>query len=287
MILLIGLAVLIIIVGIYTLIGSYITQYTMNGGKTPEQIIAAHKNDDASSRFLVKYPEADIRTTKNILMAFGFIFAFGTSVYAFKYKNTTENSITLAATEIDEDFEVDAPPTEQVKPPPPPPPPPPPEIEVVEDEEILDDEPKIEDTEVEADEEVEIPEAPIEEEEEEVVEEKIFMVVEDMPKFKGCEGLSGEAAKACTNKKIQEYALTVDYPQIAVDSDIEGKVYVSFVVGKDGKITDVTLLRGVHKLIDNAALKHIKKMPKFASPGKQRGKSVRVKYQIPIVFRIG
>ena len=265
----------------------YLTQFTMNGGKTPEQIIESHKDDDANKRFLVKYPEADIRTTKMVLLALGFIFAFGTSVYAFKYKNTLENNVTLANTEIDEDFEVDAPPTEQVKPPPPPPPPPPPEIEVVDDDEILEDEPEIEDLEVEADEEIEIPEAPEEEPEEEVKEEKIFLVVEDMPKFKGCENLSGEAAKACTGNKIREFAAKVEFPDAALSNDIEGKVYVSFVVGKDGKITDVELLRGVHKLLDNAALRHIKNMPKFASPGKQRGKSVRVKYQIPIVFQIG
>ena len=217
------------------------------------------------------------------MMAMGFIFAFGSSIYAFTYSNKSSEVISLASMEVDEDFEVEAPQTEQVKPPPPPPPPPP-EIEVVDDEEILEDEPEIEDTEIEEDEVVEVPE--VAEEEEEVVEQEIFTVVEDMPKYKGCEGMSGAAASACTMQKIQGYTARVDYPQIAVDNDIEGKVYISFVVNHKGEVSDVTLLRGVDKLIDNAAMKHIRNMPKFASPGKQRGKAVKVKYNIPIVFKL-
>ena len=139
--------------------------------------------------------------------------------------------------------------------------------------------------EIEEDEVVEVPE--VAEEEEEVVEQEIFTVVEDMPKFKGCESLSGDAATACTMQKIQAYTAKVDYPQIAIDNDIEGKVYISFVVDRDGSVKEVTLLRGVDKLLDNAAMKHIKGLPKFASPGKQRGKAVKVKYNIPIVFKLG
>lgn len=274
-----GVAVLIV----YYFISKYATLFGMNGGKNEDQIIEANQ-DNEQKRFLVKYPEADIKTGRNIVMAFGFIFAFGTSIYAFNYANKKTEVMELASMEIEEDFEVEAPQTEQ-KPPPPPPPPPPPEIEVVEDDQILEEEPEIQDTEIEADEEIEVPEVP--EEEEEVVEETIFTVVEDMPKFKGCESMSGAAATQCTMKKIQEYAYKVDYPQIAIDNDIEGKVYISFVVGKDGKVTDVKLLRGVDKLLDNAAMKHIKSMPKFASPGKQRGKAVKVKYNIPIVFKLG
>lgn len=268
---------------LFILASKYITLFSMNGGKSEEQIIEAHKEDE-HKRFLVKYPEADIRTGRYVLLAFGFIFAFGSSIYAFTYANKKTETFVLNDMDVEVDTEVEAPQTEQLKPPPPPPPPPP-EIEVVDDEEILEDEPEIEDTEIEEDEVVEVPD--VAEEEEEVVEQEIFTVVEDMPKFKGCENLSGDAATQCTMQKIQAYTAKVDYPQIAIDNDIEGKVYIRFVVDAKGKVSDVKLLRGVDKLLDNAAMKHIKNMPAFASPGKQRGKPVKVQYNIPIVFRLG
>lgn len=268
---------------LYILGSKFLTAFSMNGGKNEEQIIESHK-ENTTKRFLVKYPEADIRTSRNVLMALGFIFAFGSSIYAFTYANKNSETIKLAQMDIEDDFEIEAPQTEQLKPPPPPPPPPP-EIEVVDDEEILEDEPEIEDTEIEEDEVVEVPE--VAEEEEEVVEQEIFTVVEDMPKFKGCENLSGDAATQCTMQKIQAYTAQVDYPQIAIDNDIEGKVYIRFVVDAKGKVSEVKLLRGVDKLLDNAAMKHIKNMPAFASPGKQRGKAVKVQYNIPIVFKLG
>lgn len=270
-------------ISLYVVFCKYLSAYLMNGGKNEEQIIAINKEKEQKNRFAVKFPEAEIRTVQVMLLAFGFVFAFGSSIYAFNYANKKTETMALASLEIEEDFEVEAPQTEQVKPPPPPPPPPP-EIEVVEDEKILEEEPEIQDTEIEDDEVIEVPEEIIEEE---VVEQEIFTVVEDMPKFKGCEGMKGEAAIQCTNGKLQEYLYKVDYPQIAVDNDIEGKVYISFVVGKDGKVEDVTLLRGADKLIDNAALKHVKNMPKFASPGKQRGKAVKVKYSVPMIFKLG
>lgn len=271
-----------ILVGYYFL-SKFLTLFSMNGGKNEDQIIEANQ-DNKRKRFLVKYPEADINTGKNLLMALGFIFAFGTSLSAFNYAAKKTEVMALSSMTVDEDFEVEAPQTEQVKPPPPPPPPPP-EIEVVKDDKILEKEPEIKSTEIEKEEKVVVP--LVIEKEKEVVEQEIFTVVEDMPKFKGCENLKGEAAAQCTMAKIQEYTFKVDYPQIAVDNDIEGKVYISFVVDQNGEVQDVTLLRGADKLLDNAAMKHIKNMPKFASPGKQRGKAVKVKYNIPIVFKLG
>ena len=126
---------------------------------------------------------------------------------------------------------------------------------------------------------------------EEVAEEQevtVFMVVENMPIFsKDCLSESSDETIDCTNKKVQEYVSQVDYPQEAIDKDIEGKVFVSFTVEKDGSIGDVMLLRGVDPLLDNAALDHIKNMPAFYKPGFQRGKEVRVKYNFPIVFKLG
>lgn len=273
-------------ISLYVLVCKFLSAYIMNGGKNEEQIIAVNKEKEQKNRFAVKFPEAEIKTVQVMVMALGFVFAFGTSIYAFNFANKKTETMSLASLEVEEDFEVEAPQTEQVKPPPPPPPPPP-EIEVVEDEKILDDEPEIEDTEIEDDEIIEVPEII---EEEEVEEQTIFTVVEDMPKFKGCENLKGAAAEKCTMDAIMKHAAlkgAEEYPAIAIDNDIEGKVYVSFVVDKDGSIKDVTLMRGADKLLDKAAIKVVESIPKFASPGKQRGKSVKVKYIIPIVFKLG
>ena len=78
----------------------------------------------------------------------------------------------------------------------------------------------------------------------------------------------------------------VSYPQVAVDNDIQGKVFLSFIVDVDGSVIEVTLLRGVNKHLDDAALKHLRNMPSFLSPGFQRGKPVKVKYNIPVNFQL-
>lgn len=155
---------------------------------------------------------------------------------------------------------------------------------MVEDDEILEDEPEIEDIEIEEDEIIEVPDII---EEEVVVEQEIFTIVEDMPKFKGCENLSGNEATTCTNTEIQKFiAKNIVYPPMALENDIEGKVFVRFVVNPKGEVTDVTIAKGADSLLDNAALKLVKTMPKF-TPGKQRGKAVPVQYIIPINFKIG
>ena len=126
-------------------------------------------------------------------------------------------------------------------------------------------------------------------EEDEIYEDNIdevFSIVEEMPKYKGCENLDGDEASQCTMLGIQKYIAKIDYPQIAMDNDIEGKVWMEFVVDKTGSVTDVKLLRGVDKLLDNAAIQHIKKMPRFASSGKQKGKPVTVTYKVPISFQL-
>lgn len=75
------------------------------------------------------------------------------------------------------------------------------------------------------------------------------------------------------------------YPSEALDSLIQGTVYVKFIVAKDGSITDVKVARGVHPLLDDAAVKVVLKMPRW-SPGKQLGKPVRSIYFLPISFQL-
>ena len=114
-------------------------------------------------------------------------------------------------------------------------------------------------------------EAPVEEEEEEV----IFMVVETMPEFPG-----GQQALF---KYLGE---NVKYPVIAQENGIQGRVICQFVVNKDGSIVDVVVVRSSGEpSLDKEALRVINSMPKW-KPGKQRGKPVRVKYTVPVNFRL-
>jgi len=260
-----------------------VSYFLLSGGKSQEQIVDKYKGTkEAKSVFVKKYEEADTSQVRTALLAFGAVLAFSSSIYALTWRDKPIVVEKLVMETIEEEFEVEPPPTEQVKPPPPPPPPP--DIQVVEDDEILEDEPEIEEIEIEEDEVIEIPE--VIEEEEVVVEQEIFTIVEEMPRFKGCEKVAKEEVKACTDSEILKYITkNVVYPQMAIENDIQGKVYVRFIVDSDGKVTDVSIAKSADKLLEQAALKVVKSFPQF-TPGKQRGKSVRVQYVIPVNFKL-
>jgi protein TonB len=108
----------------------------------------------------------------------------------------------------------------------------------------------------------------------EPVAEEIFTFVEEYPEF-----LGGE-------KALYEYIKNnVNYSELAIKTNIEGTVYVEFVVEKDGSISDVKVLRGIGGGCDEEAVRVVKSMPKW-KPGKQRGQPVRVYYTLPIDFKI-
>lgn len=159
--------------------------------------------------------------------------------------------------------------------PPPPPPPPPPAaiadmITIVDDNEDIEDEMEMEDT--EADENTAVEVAQVVEEEETAAEEEVFNIVEDMPEFPG-----GQMAL------LKFIAKSVKYPVIAQENGIQGRVFVAFVVNKDGSVTDVRIARGVDPSLDKEAIRVVKSLPKW-KPGMQRGKPVRVSYSVPINF---
>ena len=105
-------------------------------------------------------------------------------------------------------------------------------------------------------------------------ENKVFDVVEQMPSFPG-----GNAA-------LMNYlGQNIKYPVIAEENGIQGRVICAFVVNRDGSVVDAEVLRGVDPSLDKEALRVIGTMPKW-KPGKQRGKPVRVKYTVPITFRL-
>lgn len=105
-------------------------------------------------------------------------------------------------------------------------------------------------------------------------EDEIFMIVEAMPSFPG-----GQEALA---EYVQE---NLKYPESARENGIQGRVFVNFVVEKDGSISNVKISRGLGGECDKEAMRVVQSMPKWI-PGTQRGKAVRVSYIIPIVFKL-
>ena len=106
------------------------------------------------------------------------------------------------------------------------------------------------------------------------VSNKVFDVVEEMPHFPG--GPAALQAFLSSNTK---------YPVVAQENGVQGRVIVSFVVERDGSITDVRVVRSVDPSLDREATRVVKSMPRW-SPGKQNGSAVRVKYTVPVVFRL-
>jgi len=149
----------------------------------------------------------------------------------------------------------------------PPPPPAPKSSNVIN---IVDDELEILDSEVDMAEEV----LYVVEEDEEEDEIPIFIIVEDMPEFPG----GNEALLKFITSNIR-------YPESAKKSKIEGRVYVGFDIDTDGSVINIKVLRGVNSELDAEAIRVIKSMPKW-TPGKQRGKAVRVNYTLPIMFSL-
>jgi len=106
-------------------------------------------------------------------------------------------------------------------------------------------------------------------------EEEPYFLVEVMPTFRGGD----------FNKFRDWIYNRTNYPQAAIDAKIEGTVYLTFIVEKDGTVSNVTVLKGVNPLLDEEAVKVISESPKW-SPGLQRGQPVRVRFQIPLSFNL-
>ncbi|TNF43384.1 MAG: energy transducer TonB [Bacteroidetes bacterium] len=223
---------------------------------------------------LKKSPKADLENKRNVYFMLGLVISLGIILLAFEWtaKPKKADSLgTINAVDVEEEI-IPITREQEIKPPPPPPPP-----KVVEILNIVDDDVEIDDElhiDTEADDKTLITVAPVistqvEEEEEE---QQVFFIVEDMPEFPG-----GEMA-------LRTYiANAIKYPVIAQENGIQGKVYVTFVVGKDGSVSNASIARGVDPSLDKEALRVVNTLPKW-KPGKQRGKPVNVSYTVPINF---
>ena len=221
-----------------------------------------------------KSENASLEKDKLVYVLMGLVFTLSLVLVALEWTEKEVTKYEVTDTEFLFEEEVDIQQTTQETPPPPPPP----AVQEVEVLNVVEDNVETESIEVNAEddkaEEVVIAapvEAPVEEEEEEVV----FVVVESMPEFPG-----GQQALF---KYLSE---NVKYPVIAQENGIQGRVICQFVVNKDGSIVDVEVVRsGGDPSLDKEAIRVIKSMPKW-KPGKQRGKPVRVKYTVPVNFKL-
>jgi protein TonB len=231
---------------------------------------------------LKKNPKADLTRNSSLYFVIGLFVVMLLTYLAFEhktYEDSTEYDISM---NIDDDLDEEVPMTEQLKTPPPPPPPAAPEIiEVVEDEEEIE-ETVIESTETSQEEEIiEVDDVEVDEMDEDV--DVPFAVIENVPVFPGCENASNK--RTCFNKMIQKHiSKNFRYPEIAQEMGVQGRVSVMFTIQKDGSIGNIRM-RGPDKNLEKEAARIIGKLPKM-TPGKQRGRAVRVPFSIPIMFKL-
>lgn len=260
------------------------------GSQSTEKLMNKYSGNEKSV-LQKKYPEADVQGFRGVFLKIGLVFTLLISLYAFNFAYRSDSAKQLSGNlVIDEDIEVLPPVTKA--PPPTVAPPPPPMVEIVDDEEILETEPDLNNQEADESTIVE-PAEPVADEPKAVISDKeiakpekmpeepeepeIFIIVENMPEYPGGQ-----------TELFKFLANNTHYPAMARENGIEGTVYVGFVVLEDGSISNVQVKRGLPgggAGCDEEAVRVVKQMPKW-KPGKQRGKTVRVAYTLPFKFKL-
>ncbi|MBP3548515.1 MAG: energy transducer TonB [Alistipes sp.] len=227
-----------------------------------------------------KSPKADLQNKRIVFLLFGLVVALGITGLAFsmsskpeagEYKPPKRETTEMEQIDNTRQDQPETPPEQQKA-----------QAQVVTDVlNIVSNDQKIETNIVFADDADEFDdfEMIIEEKEEEIVEEEIFITVEDMPTFRG-----GGLPEFRT--WVQQ---NVKYPQIALENGIQGNVVIQFVVGPDGKMTNFKVLQSPDKTLSDATIDVLKKANEMKNgwkPGKQRGKPVKVSFTLPVAFKI-
>ncbi len=225
-----------------------------------------------------KSPKADLEKKKGLFLEIGLIATLLVIFMAFEWE-TSEKEEAVFATETAVEIEVENVPITTEAPPPPPEQPKIPvlsdQIDIVDDDIVVDDDLFLstEDTE---DMGVEIMDYVAEVYEEEIEEAPIpFAIVEQKPSFMG-----GDA-----NTFNKWVASNLEYPEIAKENGVSGRVILQFTVNADGSVGNVKVLRGVDPSLDKEAVRVVSKSPKW-TPGKQRDKAVKVVYNFPVIFQL-
>lgn len=236
---------------------------------------------------LKKNPQANVGRNSSLYFAVGLNVMLVLTYIGLEHKTYEPESTNIDILMLDKQFDEDIPITTINIPPPPPPKQVVTEaITIVEDVEDVE-ETVVESTEIGQDDVIEERVVSVEEVEVVEVEEDIevpFAVIEKVPQFPGCTGNNDEL-RACFQRKMQEHLQEhFRYPEAAAELDIQGKVYVFFLIDKNGKVSKVKS-RGPNKLLITEAERIIGLLPKM-KPGKQRNKSVGVPYSVPINFKL-
>ncbi len=221
-----------------------------------------------------KSKKADLENKRNTFFLLGLLIALGLVLFAFEWKTTPQKPMNFENTSVGVDDDVFIPSTPPEKGEPPQQLIEAPVFNLVDNNAIIDDEFLGFDSDFDEDNQdlLDFVFTSGNDKTEEI--DEPFISVQDMPEFPGGE------------KALLNYLATkVKYPVIAQENGIQGKVFVSFVVDEKGNITNVTLLRGVDKSLDNEAIRVVRSMPKW-KPGKQRGKAVKVSFTLPITFQL-
>ena len=223
-----------------------------------------------------KTPKANLENKRPTWLLVGYVTVLAFMFVAFEWTRDVRVDTSGRITEnvFEQDMEIPLTRQPEVTPPPPP------QVTPINDVlTIIDDDATAEETNFasleETGEDVVIKHIPVTVDEEVVVEDDIFVIVEENPQFPdgGTAGL------------LQYLGKNIKYPTIPQENGTQGRVTVQFVVNKDGSIVDVKVIRGVDPYLDKEAVRVIMGMPKW-KPGMQRGKPVRVKYTVPVMFRL-
>ena len=224
-----------------------------------------------------KSDKANLEKTKTMFTLLGLVISISIVILAFEWKSYDEKEEAMQLTQVVQEVEEMVIQTRQEETPPPPEEPQQAEtteFEIVDDDQELKNEFSIETFENTGNAEVVIPKVEVVEEVVEEEEQTIFIVVEESASFPG--GIQEMMNFIKNNLK---------YPQQARETGTQGKVFVSFVVEKDGSLTDVKVLRDIGSGCGEEAVRVVKSMPKW-KPAKQRGKPVRMQFNLPVAFTL-
>lgn len=227
-----------------------------------------------------KSKSADLESKKSTSLLIGYVLVLAAMFVCFEWTQR-DKKIDLSDAVMDIVVEEEVVPITQQEEKLPPPPPEAPSV--VEEIKVVDNDTELQESTVQSTEDTqEAVEAPpvVKKEEPKVVveevddEQQIFQVVEQAPEFPG-----GQAAL------MQYLGKNIKYPTISQENGVQGRVILQFVVNKDGSIVDIVVARSVDPYLDKEAIRVVQSMPKW-TPGKQRGKPVRVRFTLPVTFRL-
>jgi protein TonB len=222
---------------------------------------------------LKKSPKADLEKKKSIFIQIGLIISLGLVLAAFEYKTSSKENNELLALNKETVEEEVIPVTRQEVATPPPPQPQVTELNIVKDDQEIKEELEMENMDADANTKMEIRDIVVNEEEQ-VQESEVFFIVEDMPKFMG----------GSPDVEFRNYiAKNLKYPAIAAENGISGRVFIQFVVNEKGEVTNAKVVRSVDPSLDEEALRIIRSSPRW-TPGKQRGKPVKVAFTFQVNF---